>query len=197
MSILKCLARRFRCEDEIKKETLENISKVGDECVPKLIEYIGVLEEELSQYKIDPPFTKKEKVDQTVIGQLLIEQLRNVDIELGNKDMWTSMRADTYYWLIDKEERIRFLAQDQTDKEKYVSEIYDCDDFSFRLMGMVSQPGWSDIPLFIGWSRTHGYNIFIDTDRIVWFIEPQTDKLIKAVNFRKLYTFRPVRLVIG
>lgn len=93
-------------------------------------------------------------------------------------------------FLVDREYKIptlesikTFLAEDKTDLYKYVSEWFDCDDFSFRLMGQFSIPGWSDITFGIATSTVHAYNCLIADDNgeaKVYLIEPQTDAVIAA-----------------
>lgn len=86
--------------------------------------------------------------------------------------------ADRDYYISPKGEIQEFLALDETDKEIYVSEVHDCDDFSFRLMGQYHTKPYSALAIGIAWSQVHAYNIIIDKDGLVWIIEPQTDELI-------------------
>ena len=72
---------------------------------------------------------------------------------------------------------------------------FNCDDYSFRLMGQVSNPGWSDIAFFIVWGGTHAYNCFIDNTPQAYIIEPQLDKILTSKEITQLYI--PSRLVIG
>ena len=59
-----------------------------------------------------------------------------------------------------------------------------CDDFSFALMGSVSNPDWGALPFGIVWTTTpsglHAVNCFIDKNREVWIIEPQNDNIFKC-----------------
>ena len=91
--------------------------------------------------------------------------------------------SDTMFQTTTKEELIRFLKEDIVDKNKYISEKYDCDDFSYQLMGNISSPKWGMLPFGILWSETpnggHAINCFIDNNREVWIIEPQSDKIFK------------------
>lgn len=56
-----------------------------------------------------------------------------------------------------------------------------CDDFSYRLMGEFSVPGWSDLAFGIVWTNLHALNCFIDESGNFWFVEPQTDTLQSAL----------------
>ena len=117
---------------------------------------------------------KKKPVDWTKIQDLLKEAF-------GEK---------CTLFLVDGEYRIptlvnfqKFLKEDKTDLYRYVPEEMDCDDFSFRLMGQVSYPGWSDIAFGIATSQTHAYNCIIAEDsgqNRVFLVEPQNDRIFLA-----------------
>jgi len=97
----------------------------------------------------------------------------------------TKFISDANYKTISKEEMMRFLKEDITDKYLYVSEYYDCDDFSFKLMGEVSNPDWGCLPFGIIWVKEpvdtyHALNCFIDKNREMWIIEPQNDRIYKC-----------------
>jgi len=94
-------------------------------------------------------------------------------------------------FLVDKKYKVptlenmkKFLKEDKTDLYKYIPEFFDCDDFSFRLMGQFSIPGWSDITFGIATSMVHAYNVLValdsDNEMQVYLVEPQTDELILA-----------------
>jgi hypothetical protein len=85
--------------------------------------------------------------------------------------------SDSIYWLCTKQDIETFMAMDATNKEKYVPEEHDCDDFSYRLMGQLSTSEWSGIAFGIVWTDKHALNCLIDTDGKFWFVEPQTDTL--------------------
>lgn len=95
--------------------------------------------------------------------------------------------SDAWYWLCPKEEMVDFLALDTTEQEKYTTEIFDCDDFSFRLMGQIHTKPYSALAFGIGWSKVHAYNIFIDVEGQVWIVEPQTDELIDPKEVKPEY----------
>ena len=85
--------------------------------------------------------------------------------------------SDMKYWLCSKTDIETFLKLDDTNRQKYVSEEHDCDDFSYRLMGQLSIPKWSGIAFGIMWTDKHAMNCLIDSDSKFWFIEPQTGEL--------------------
>jgi len=100
--------------------------------------------------------------------------------------------TDTDYKTTSKEELQRFLAYDITDTYPYVSQYYDCDDFSFSLMGGLSNPEWGSLSFGILWviinnTAAHALNIFIDKDREIWMVEPQTDIISEIPSTYKPY----------
>ena len=113
-----------------------------------------------------------------------------VQIELAElRDLLTStapgasiIMADNWKLLCNYEDVALFLAQDQTNKTDYESEEYDCDDFSFRLKGQFSIPGWAALALGICWTNDHALNCFMDEDKKLWFIEPQTDTITDTLE---------------
>ena len=76
--------------------------------------------------------------------------------------------SDKNYLLCNKADIKAFLAQDETNKMGYVPEERDCDDFSYRLLGQFSVPGWSDL---------HALNCFVTENKEFWLVEPQNDTL--------------------
>ena len=85
--------------------------------------------------------------------------------------------SDNQYWLCSDADIDNFLSIDVTNKEQYIAEEFDCDDFSYRLMGQLSIPEWSGIAFGIVWTNLHALCCFIDEAGKFWFIEPQTDEL--------------------
>ena len=85
--------------------------------------------------------------------------------------------SDSYYWLCSDADIKTFLSMDATNRDKYTAEEYDCDDFSYRLMGQLSVPQWSSIAFGILWTNLHALNCFISDTGKFYFIEPQSDKL--------------------
>jgi hypothetical protein len=80
-----------------------------------------------------------------------------------------------------------YLKYDIVDSHTYISEFFDCDDFSFALMGELSNPSWGCLSFGIMWTdignnNKHAVNCFIDKDRAVWIVEPQSDGIFKLPN---------------
>lgn len=103
------------------------------------------------------------------------------------------MLPDKQYWVSNVQDYKKFLALDDTDKSMYVREIYDCDDFAWRLMGKFNHPLYGAFAHGIALSMSHAFNCFVDWDKTLYLIEPQTDRIMKAPVEDDMYT---VRLVI-
>jgi len=109
-----------------------------------------------------------ERVDYTYIVEKLVEAYPFAKIYL----------ADQYYWVCPREDIEEFLASDPTDREEYVVEAHDCDDYSFRLMGQFHSKPYSALAFGIAWSKVHAYNIFISKEGEVLLVEPQADQIL-------------------
>ena len=92
--------------------------------------------------------------------------------------------ADLYYKEADEELIQMILDADQGDKEEYVAEWYDCDDFAFRLMGIFHcDREAASMPIFITWvlSQQGGHAVLsYYKDGKVKIIEPQTDQIFSV-----------------
>jgi len=102
--------------------------------------------------------------------------------------------SDGNYKLTSVSEIKRFLERDDTDKYKYQATYFDCDDFSYRLMGNASTPEWASLAFGICWTQTHAFNIFVDSDKKTYLIEPQSDKVYE---FDKAYEqYKKLKLIV-
>ena len=90
--------------------------------------------------------------------------------------------ADNWKYLCRFSDVALFVAMDINNKIDYIAEEYDCDDFSFRLKGQFSIPGWAALALGICWTNNHALNCFVDEDKKLWFIEPQNDTIIDTLE---------------
>ena len=99
--------------------------------------------------------------------------------------------SDEKYKSIPKNEFGKLLKLDDTDKSLYVPIYYDCDDFSFRLMGQLSIGDEASLPFGIIWVQTektaHALNVFIDDKEQVWLVEPQNDAIFKKPKKWSVY----------
>jgi len=85
--------------------------------------------------------------------------------------------SDKEYLLCDNDDITRFLLADETNRLEYVPEKLDCDDFSYRLMGQLSIPQWSDLSFGIIWTKGHALNCLVTESRELLLVEPQTDEI--------------------
>ena len=90
--------------------------------------------------------------------------------------------SDSVYKLCGLDDINAFLAQDQTNKMGYMAEEFDCDNFSYRLMGQFSVPDWSGLAFGLVWTDLHALNCVIDQNEDFWFVEPQSDALKPALE---------------
>ena len=91
---------------------------------------------------------------------------------------------DEEYVAPELEEIEKVLAADQGDKEQYVANDFDCDDFSYALMGAFHKNRMTAaMPIFITKVLTpqggHALISFYHKDTVT-LIEPQTDQLFEV-----------------
>ena len=98
--------------------------------------------------------------------------------------------SDSRYLLVMLDEVERLLDWDATDEFVYVPELYDCDNFQFRLWGQInSLPEWAGLSMGIIWfsEPPHAMNVFVDIDGNVWLIEPQSDEMFPRPDDSEAY----------
>lgn len=89
--------------------------------------------------------------------------------------------SDKQYNLCKPEDIHKFLGFNIFKFRQYVPEKYDCDNYSFSLMGLFTNL-MSGYAIGIVWAKTgkntaHALNFFLDDKRTIWFIEPQTNAM--------------------
>lgn len=113
----------------------------------------------------------------------------------------TKILSDSIYSTTSIDELRRFIRDDKTNEYRYISEYYDCDDYSFRLMGMIHSIEWGALPFGIilvnkrDWIKDptgkklfpHAMNCFIDSKQDFWLIEPQNDQVFHINSNYKPY----------
>ena len=109
----------------------------------------------------------RRSIDVYELSNVLAEKFPDTEIYL----------SDRTKYLCDIEDIKTFLAQDETNRTKYVAEAFDCDDFAYRLKGQFSVHGWAELATGIVWTNCHALNIVVDANLDVWIIEPQSDKI--------------------
>lgn len=138
---------------------------------------------------IDPP---------KVVYQITSKEVRKIiESSLRAKPDHVKL-ADGNYGLYSLQDLKRFLNHDKTDKYNYIKESFDCDDFADVLKGherewfrFHKQPMGSTFGIVWGdirndensdKPRPHAVNYFIDDDKKLWLIEPQTDNIFEFTN---------------
>ena len=103
--------------------------------------------------------------------------------------------SDRVYGLTSVEEAKEYSETTKVAIRKWISEKYDCDEFSFALMGY-----WN-LDLFqfsfgIAWSNFHAFNIFVDNNKNIFVVEPQTNKFIPIEKAKTNGLYYPFRFII-
>lgn len=89
---------------------------------------------------------------------------------------------DTYYKLIPRYLMEKFLKWDKTDEGKYKPQIFDCDDFTEKLVSKTV--GWCEGACVAeatfdytkdGKPMAHQIMVYLDENKFPWLIEPQSD----------------------
>ena len=103
--------------------------------------------------------------------------------------------TDNIFYTVDIECFKKFIWYDVTNYNTYVAEAYDCDNFALSVLGNANSGVWADVAIFIAWSNEHAFNIMIDDNHQVWYIEPQTDQIEKYIDVEDIY--KPITLIYG
>lgn len=92
--------------------------------------------------------------------------------------------TDQFLQLTSVEEAKIYVESAKLQYRKWIKEDYDCDNFSASLFGY-----WSDslksFAFGMARSSSHQFNIFIDKDKKVWIVEPQTAKFMTPEEAQK------------
>jgi hypothetical protein len=98
-------------------------------------------------------------------------------------NVWIS---DAIYSTSRKKDIEQFLKYNVFRFREYVPEKYDCDNYSFALMGMFTYL-LSGHAIGIVWVETprgaHALNFFIDENKELWYIEPQTNAIFQTDDY--------------
>ena len=172
-------------------EKIENIWKnfvkkqyeyyFGDE-IEKLKEEIERLNKRLESKKIKTPKTMG-FIDYNGVNQLFKPITQNLFI------------SDLRFRLTSKEEAEKFTNATKLKFRRWIREDFDCDNFSFALLGYWSE-SLESFAFGIAWSRTHAFNIMIDKDKKIWIVEPQTNRYYTIQEAKKYSIYWPIRLIL-
>ncbi|MBA7632475.1 hypothetical protein ES703_40021 [subsurface metagenome] len=92
--------------------------------------------------------------------------------------------ADGEYYCSPLGDIDRLVEASLIDKQTYISEKYDCDDFALSLKHHFIRDAYLDghrrrpHSLGIFWKPGHAMNIAVSDDGKVWIIEPQNDNIL-------------------
>ena len=123
---------------------------------------------------IDPPTmtTKEEKP-----GHWVVDQLQSAGF-LGPG--MQRLHLDSKYWACSKKEFEDWIEWDWTNGKRYISEVYDCDNFAFSFKARCDRKiGINTVGLVIDYSGGHAYNLVCFTDAPAALYEPQGDRWVK------------------
>lgn len=128
----------------------------------------GKQEQSHEEPEPEPIIVPAGTIDLHVASSILLDKLE----EMGDDSagIYLPDRQIKYY---RKDDVKNFLALDELDKIEFSAEIMDCDDFAAELFGKFAG---------LVWSNKHALNWFIDETETLWFIEPQNDRLAKALE---------------
>jgi len=128
------------------------------------------------KYGITPPKIMNEMSSDSIY--------KKIKEELTQKPLLLKL-YDTKYKSTTIDEIDRFLTWSFVDKNLYIPEFFDCDNFAIGLFGEIrNKPKWSALPFGLCSvdrqdGTAHAVNIFIDLNYEMWYIEPQNDKIYK------------------
>ncbi len=119
------------------------------------------------QAVVAPPFEPRIRREITMaqLYAILIRKFPGVPIYLSRD----------FYQMPDMEDIDKFVELDNTNHFAYSLHKYRCSDYTFRLMGQFSIPGWNNLTKGFVWTGKHALMVFIDQNGDAWWLEPQTD----------------------
>jgi hypothetical protein len=104
----------------------------------------------------------------------------------GSNYQYYILISDEWFRLIPKDKMEQLLKEDDTDTLPYINVAADCDDFSDVLLGQLTRKTWNQgfaigQLWYINYEKNFGHavNLFCDTDKKLWIIEPQNDRIIE------------------
>ena len=145
----------------------------------------------LARSRVAPPNSGK-KLQSAKVREILTAAFRITDD-------YTLKVSDRDYLAYSIDKLREFLRADWTDKLKYKSEVFDCDDFARVLQGREREwfgrhtmgaygstfgTIWGDLRADEQTTKPypHAMNFFVDDQEQVWIIEPQSDAIRKFTS---------------
>ena len=124
---------------------------------------------------IDPPVmtTRELKEEHWISSQLMRADFVGEEIK--------RLHLDSKYWVCSKQEFEDWIKWDWTNKKRYISEEYDCDNFAFSFKARCDRRlGINAVGLVIDYSGGHAYNLVIFSDAAPELFEPQGDRWVEG-----------------
>jgi len=138
--------------------------------------YEEVFDEQFTDYRIEPDEIK----------QMFRGATENMSLDFGALYL-----TDRTYKLVDIAHLKKYLRYNPVSTRTYTPDKHDCDDFSFILQGDVTR--WdSDLAFGIIHGKRpdkdgHAWNWCVGTDKEIWFIAPQTDRVWKPEHLWEIW----------
>lgn len=106
---------------------------------------------------------------------------------------------DDRYWAVDRATWDAMIEAYGPDRNAYVKERYDCDDFAFAFKGgMGHRYEVNGVGIVINYAQHHAYNILLVNEGgslVAEFLEPQQDRFVRT-PMPTLYTLTTGLIVI-
>ena len=106
---------------------------------------------------------------------------------------------DGLYRIPSLEDTQAIIAWDLTDKETYVANIFDCENFALRVKARVDELfKVNHFGLVIDWSSSHAYNVFLTPEGRVFLYEGQNDEYwdLAGHDFKGSYALQSAVILI-
>ncbi len=118
---------------------------------------------------INPPTLEScGTIDINEMSSILLDKLEEM-----KDDKADLLLADIACKVYKKDDVVKFLGLDETNKITYIAEFHDCDDFAAELYGK----GFGLL-----WTAVHALSWFVDENNTLWFVEPQNDEISQTLE---------------
>ena len=179
-----------------KKQNLELLDK-WQECqgfTRTQAATITKLEKQNEQLKLLVPRPTPPEIDYVVEKDTLWVQ----SVLMGLSANLLRLPLDGKYRLTDKDNFLDIIAWDWIDSRKYVSEVFDCENFAIAFKSHVDEFfGLNQVGIVIDYKAGHSYNLVVFPDGKVMLIEPQADQLFYWVGEEaQMYIFKESIVII-
>jgi len=103
--------------------------------------------------------------------------------------------SDNVFGLTSQRKAKDFSVKTKVASNKWLSEKYDCDEFSFALMGYWNK-GLSQFAFGIAWTNVHAFNIMVDDKEQIWIVEPQTNKFTRIELMKNHLSYKDIDVIL-